>query len=177
VVFPRSVIYKRHTSTKKEDVVAKKEMKVSQSDALTAAKNLLAQRYPTIDTSRLKDSSIKVDLPDTGGPSGGLIFSLGLIELLTPDDLLHGRKIAGSGTIAADGSVGAIGGIAEKVIAAKKSGATLLFASRSNCDEIPKNAQGITIVAISNLSEAIDYLKQPLSSHSAPLSGCTNLGA
>jgi len=176
VVFPRSVIYKRHTSSKAEDVAAKREMKVSQSDALTAAKKFLAMRYPVIDTSRLSDSSITVDLPETGGPSGGFIFSLGLVELLTPEDLLQGRKIAGSGTIAADGSVGAIGGIAEKVIAAKKAGATLLFASQSNCDEIPKKVQGITIVAISNLSEAVDYLKQPISERAAGRTGCTNLG-
>jgi len=144
---------------------------------LTAAKKFLATRYPAIDTSQLSDSSIKVDLPDTGGPSGGFIFSLGLIELLTPEDLLQGRKVAGSGTIAADGTVGPIGGIAEKVIAAKKAGATILFASRSNCDEIAKNVEGITIIAISNLSQAVDYLQQPISPHSAGVTGCTNLGA
>jgi PDZ domain-containing protein len=177
VVFPRSVIYQRDTSSKAEEVQSQKEMKVSQSDALTAAKKFLAARYPAIDTTKLSDSSIKVELPDTGGPSGGFIFSLGLIELLTPEDLLQGRKVAGSGTIAADGTVGAIGGIAEKVIAAKKAGATILFASRNNCDEIPKNVQGITIIAISNLSQAVDYLQQPLSRHSAGLTGCTNLGA
>ena len=176
VVFPRSVIYKRHTSSKAEDVAAKREMKVSQSDALTAAKKFLAMRYPAIDTSRLSDSSITVDLPETGGPSGGFIFSLGLVELLTPEDLLQGRKIAGSGTIAADGSVGAIGGISEKIIAAKRAGATILFASRSNCNEIAKNVQGITIIAISNLSEAVDYLKEPISQRATGLTGCTNLG-
>jgi PDZ domain-containing protein len=177
VVFPRSVIYKRNTSSKAEEVQSKKEMKVSQSDALTAAKNLLARRYPTIDTSRLSDSSITVKLPDTGGPSGGLIFSLGLIELLTPEDLLQGRKISGSGTISANGSVGAIGGIAEKIIAAKKAGASILFASRSNCDEIPKDVQDISVIAISNLNQAVDYLQQPLSPRSAGVTGCTNLGA
>ncbi len=177
VVFPRSVIYQRNTSSKAEEVQSQKEMKVSQSDALTAAKNLLARRYPTIDTSHLDDSAINVDLPDTGGPSGGLIFSLGLIELLTPEDLLQGRKISGSGTIAADGTVGAIGGIAEKIIAAKKAGASILFASRSNCDELPKSVEGISVIAISNLNQAVDYLQQPFSSHSAGVSGCTNLGA
>jgi len=176
VVFPRSVIYKRHTSSKAEDVAAKREMKVSQSDALTAAKKFLAMRYPVIDTSRLSDSSITVDLPETGGPSGGFIFSLGLVELLTPEDLLQGRRVAGSGTIAADGSVGAIGGISEKIIAAKRAGATILFASRSNCNEIAKNVQGITIIAISNLSEAVDYLKEPISQRATGLTGCTNLG-
>jgi PDZ domain-containing protein len=177
VVFPRSVIYKRNISSKAEAAQSKQEMKVSQSDALTAAKNLLAQRYPTVDTSHLTDSSITVKLPDTGGPSGGLIFSLGLVELLTQEDLLQGRKISGSGTISADGSVGAIGGIAEKIIAAKKAGASILFASRSNCDEIPKDVQGISVIAISNLNQAIDYLQQPLSTRSTGVTGCTNLGA
>lgn len=177
VVFPRSVIYDKKTSAKVEEKQARQEMKVSQSDALLAAKKFLAVRYPAIDTSRLRDSSIKVDLPDTGGPSGGLIFSLGLVELLTPADLLQGRKVAGSGTIAADGTIGAIGGIAEKVIAAKKVGATILFASRSNCNEIAKNVQGISIIAISNLSEAVEYLQKPISAHSAGVTGCTNLGA
>jgi PDZ domain-containing protein len=177
VVFPRSVIYKRNISSKAEAAQSKQEMKVSQSDALTAAKNLLARRYPTVDASHLTDSSITVKLPDTGGPSGGLIFSLGLVELLTQEDLLQGRKISGSGTISADGSVGAIGGIAEKIIAAKKAGASILFASRSNCDEIPKDVHGISVIAISNLNQAIDYLQQPLSPRSTGVTGCTNLGA
>lgn len=177
VVFPRSVIYKKNTDSKTEEAQAQKEMKVSQSVALTAAKNLIARKYPTIDTSHLTDSGIKVTLPDTGGPSGGLIFSLGLLELLTPDDLLQGRKIAGSGTISANGKVGAIGGIAEKIIAAKKTGATLLFASRDNCDEIPRNVSGIRVVAISNLEEAVSYLQQKQKLDSPGVFGCTNLGA
>ena len=182
VVFPRSVIYKRATTSKSEEVQSQKEMKDSQSSAVTATKNLIAKRFPAIDASRLVDSSVKVSLPNTGGPSGGLIFSLGLLELLTPDDLLQGRKIAGSGTIAADGSIGAIGGIAEKIIAAKKTGATILFASRSNCDELPKKVSGIAVIAISNLDEAITYLQKPLSpnvnkANSAGIFGCTNLGA
>ncbi|MSX44664.1 MAG: PDZ domain-containing protein, partial [Actinobacteria bacterium] len=65
--------------------------------------------------------SIKFNLERTGGPSGGLIFSLGIIEKLTPEDLIHGRKIAGTGTIDAAGNVGPIGGINEKLIGAAKA--------------------------------------------------------
>lgn len=177
VVFPRSVIYKKDTDSKTEEVQAQKEMKDSQSLALTAAKSVLAKRFPEVDTSHLTDAGIKVKLPDTGGPSGGLIFSLGLIELLTPENLLHGRKVAGSGTISAQGSVGAIGGIAEKIIAAKKSGATVLLASKENCDEIPKHVTGITVIAINNLNEAVTYLLQDKGHDSPGVYGCTNLGA
>jgi PDZ domain-containing protein len=112
-----------------------------------------------------------------GGPSGGLIFTIGLIDLLTSEDILQGRKISGSGTITADGKVGAIGGISEKIIAAKKAGATLLFASSENCDEIPQDVNGISVVAISTLNQAMDYLRAEPKSDFRGVTGCTNLGA
>ena len=177
VVFPRSVIYQRNTSAVKEEKKALKEMKISQSDAMTATKKYLAQHYPSIDTSKLSDSSLKVSLPNVGGPSGGLIFTIGLIDLLTPEDILQGRKVAGSGTISANGTVGPIGGISEKIIAAKKAGATVLFASRDNCDEIARDVTGISVVAISTLDEALDYLQMTPTSNFRGVSGCTNLGA
>ncbi|MTA60798.1 MAG: hypothetical protein F2935_00665, partial [Actinobacteria bacterium] len=132
---------------------------------------------PSIDTSKLSDSSLKVSLPNVGGPSGGLIFTIGLIDLLTPEDILQGRKVAGSGTISANGTVGPIGGISEKIIAAKKAGATVLFASRDNCDEIARDVTGISVVAISTLDEALDYLQMAPTSNFRGVSGCTNLGA
>lgn len=177
VLFPRSVIYKKETNTKIENEKSQKEMKSSQSDALTATKRAIAERFPSIDLSQLTDSSLKVSLPNVGGPSGGLIFSLGLIDLLTPQDILQGRKVAGSGTISGSGKVGAIGGISEKIIAAKKAGATILFASRENCDEIPVKISGISVIAVSTLDEALDYLLKQPEPNSQGLRGCTNLGA
>jgi PDZ domain-containing protein len=177
VLLPRSVMYKRNTSAAQEEKKALKEMKVSQSDALTATKKYLAKNYSTVDTSQLSDSSLKISLPDVGGPSGGLIFSLALVDLLTPEDILQGRKVAGTGTIDAVGNVGPIGGISEKIIAAKKAGATILFASRDNCDEIDKSVSGINVVAISTLDEALKYLRGAPESNFRGLSGCTNLGA
>jgi Lon-like protease len=177
VVLPRSVIYKKNTSTKEEQKKSKIEMKTSQSDALTATKALLAKRYPKIVTSQLTDQSIKVKLPNIGGPSGGLIFSLGLIELLTPENILQGKKIAGTGTISAGGEVGAIGGISEKIIAARKAGATILFASKKNCDEIPESDSGISVIAVSSLEEALNYLQNPLLEDFRGVTGCTSLRA
>ncbi|MFC6180716.1 SepM family pheromone-processing serine protease [Lactiplantibacillus daowaiensis] len=71
---------------------------------------------------------VKVDPGDIGGPSAGLMFSLQIYQQLTNQNLRHGRKIAGTGTINPDGSVGEIGGIDKKIIAAKKAGATIFFA-------------------------------------------------
>ena len=70
----------------------------------------------------------KIDPGQIGGPSGGLMFALQVYEQLTQQDLRHGRKIAGTGTINAKGQVGEIGGIDKKVIAAHKAGATVFFA-------------------------------------------------
>lgn len=65
---------------------------------------------------------VKIKLAETGGPSGGLIFALGIVDKLTAQDLVRYRNIAGTGTITTDGRVGPIGGIAEKIIGAKKLG-------------------------------------------------------
>jgi len=177
VLYPRSAFYKRNTTAVKEEKKALREMKLSQSDAMSATKNYLKKNFPTVDISKLSDSSLKVSLPDTGGPSGGLIFSIGLFDFFTPEDILQGRKVAGSGTISADGKVGAIGGIAEKIIAAKQAGATVLFASRENCGEIPENVSGISVVAVSTLEEAMTYLRKAPHSNFRGVTGCTNLGA
>ncbi|WP_125766533.1 SepM family pheromone-processing serine protease [Lapidilactobacillus wuchangensis] len=71
---------------------------------------------------------VKIDAGDIGGPSAGMMFSLQIYEQLTGNQLRHGRKIAGTGTIAEDGTVGAIGGIDKKVVAADAAGATIFFA-------------------------------------------------
>ncbi|UQS86467.1 PDZ domain-containing protein [Nicoliella spurrieriana] len=71
---------------------------------------------------------IKVNPGQIGGPSGGLMFSLQIYSQLTGKDIRKGRKIAGTGTINADGSVGEIGGIDKKIIAAKRQGATIFLA-------------------------------------------------
>jgi Lon-like protease len=177
VVTPRSVVYEKGTNTKTEVKKATAQMKISQHTAITATRALLAKNFPKVDTSELVDRALNVTLKNTGGPSGGLIFALGLTELLTPDDLLQGRKIAASGTVSDSGKVGPIGGITEKIIAAKQAGVELLFAARKNCEDLPTDVSGISVVAVATLQEALDYLQKPIRSSSPRVSGCTNLGA
>jgi PDZ domain-containing protein len=185
MTFPRSVYYQRDTNNEKEIATSREEMKGSQNIALDAARKEIARRYPDVDLSQLEDENVKVSLKNTGGPSGGLIFSLGIIELLTPGDLLKGRKVAGTGTITADGVVGPIGGVVEKIIGAKKAGASLLLISRENCQELPAKVEGIEVVAVDTLDEAIRYLesgnvgKEALNSgfNSAGIRGCASVGA
>jgi len=112
---------------------------------------------------------VKIQLAETGGPSGGLIFALGVVEKLTQADLIRGRNIAGTGTITADGQVGPIGGIAEKIIGAKKDGVKIFLAPIENCTDI-KNKDQLTnsgskndmkIVPVATLTEAISVLNLP----------------
>lgn len=112
---------------------------------------------------------VKIQLAETGGPSGGLVFALGVVEKLTPADLIRGRNIAGTGTITADGQVGPIGGIAEKIIGAKKDGVKIFLAPIENCTDI-KNKDQLTnsgskndmkIVPVATLTEAISVLNLP----------------
>jgi PDZ domain-containing protein len=78
------------------------------------------------------DVSLRLD-ENIGGPSAGLIFSLGVYDTLTPGALTGGAAIAGTGTIEEGGSVGPIGGIQQKIFAAADSGAELFLVPPDNC--------------------------------------------
>lgn len=80
------------------------------------------------------DVTIAID-PAIGGPSAGLMFSLGIYDLLTKGSLTDGEAIAGTGTIDAGGAVGPIGGIQQKIVAARRAGAELFLVPPDNCDE------------------------------------------
>lgn len=179
-VLPRSVMYRDGTTDKKATSEGDKEMSTSQNTAVTAAKKFVALNFPSVNLSKFQNSSLAITLEDTGGPSGGLIFTLGLIDLLTPLDIVQGRKIAGTGTISADGSIGAIGGVAEKILGARKAGASILFVSTENCGELPADTSGITVVAVRTIDQVVDYLMQkPVKAgfNSAGIRGCASVGA
>lgn len=103
---------------------------------------------------------VKVDFK-TGkiaGPSAGLMLSLALYDLLTPEDLTAGHEIAGTGTLDCDGGVGPIGGIQQKVAGAKAQGAEIFLAPLANVEEARAVGDGIEIVPIGTFSEAVEYL-------------------
>ena len=86
-------------------------------------------------------SPVEVDvaLANVGGPSAGLMFSLAIVDTLTPGALTGGASVAGTGTISPRGDVGPIGGIVQKMYGARDDGATLFLAPRSNCREVVGN--------------------------------------
>jgi len=102
---------------------------------------------------------VTLSLTGIGGPSAGLMFSLGIIDKISTHDLTRGRFIAGTGTIDPSGKVGAIGGIALKMIAARRAGATLFLAPDSNCVDVRGNIpSGLEVIKVATLHEAITDL-------------------
>ena len=94
-----------------------------------------------------------------GGPSAGLMFTLTVYNLVSPDDLTGGRKIAGTGTISPDGTVGPIGGVELKVAAAEAAGAAYFLSPPDNYRAALSVAHRITVVKVATVEEAISFLK------------------
>ena len=102
---------------------------------------------------------IKFQLDDVGGPSAGLMFALGIVDELTPGELNGGAFIAGTGTISPDGQVGPIGGINQKVIAARGAGARLFLAPADNCSDFGGSVPtGIAVASVHTLTDAINAI-------------------
>jgi PDZ domain-containing protein len=116
----------------------------------------LPQKFP----SKLP-VDVKIDPGNIGGPSAGLMFTLGVLNRLSPTDLTHGLKIAGTGTISLDSSVGAIGGIKQKVIGAQWSGARYFIVpcDGGNYTDAKKVVgKKMTLVPVNTLNDALSFL-------------------
>jgi len=103
---------------------------------------------------------LTIDLDKIGGPSAGLMFALGIVDKLRPEDLTGGKIIAGTGTIDDEGKVGPIGGVGQKLLGAKRAGATIFLTPEKNCAEAVQNAQpGLTLVKVGTLTEGLAALE------------------
>jgi PDZ domain-containing protein len=102
---------------------------------------------------------VTIESGDVGGPSAGLMWALGLYDLLTPGDLTGGRTIAGTGQIAPDGTVYRIGGIGEKIVAAERAGADAFLVPKGDLPAArAAGGDGMKLVPVSTLQDALDYL-------------------
>ena len=116
---------------------------------------------------------IQLQLGDVGGPSGGLIFSLGIIDSLTPGSLASDLHIAGTGTIDAAGTVGPIGGIELKMIGARNAGAKLFLAPQGNCNEVVGQIpDGLDVVIVETLDSAIASIAEYQQGNPVPEISC-----
>ncbi|CAM4419785.1 SepM family pheromone-processing serine protease [Paenibacillus typhae] len=113
---------------------------------------------------KVAGKSVSFTDTDVGGPSAGLMFTMEIYNQLTPGDLTGGHRIAGTGTINAEGTVGAIGGVKHKIVAADRERAEVFFVPAKNYDEAKAKADEIgtsmKLVPVSTLGEALDYMEK-----------------
>jgi PDZ domain-containing protein len=102
---------------------------------------------------------VQIQLDKVGGPSAGMMFALGIIDKLTPGAIQGGQKVAGTGTIDQAGTVGPIGGIRQKLYAAKGAGAKWFLAPADNCGEVAGHIpDGLTVFAVKTLKDSLAAL-------------------
>ncbi|MGZ6545071.1 MAG: YlbL family protein [Actinomycetota bacterium] len=102
---------------------------------------------------------IQISSGDVGGPSAGLMWALGLYDILTPGDLTGGKVVAGTGTIDTQGNVGPIGGIQDKVVAAERAGAQMFLVPQANMADLRGVDTGsMRLISVSTFQQALDAL-------------------
>ncbi|AZM61956.1 MULTISPECIES: S16 family serine protease [unclassified Streptomyces] len=154
-VMPRDSVYPSGDSVEEIEQYNRKQMKESQDEATRAALNHLNLQDEDID--------VTLRLADVGGPSAGLLFSLGIVDKLDGDgsggDLTGGRVIAGTGTIDEDGTVGPVGGVPLKTQAARRDGATVFLVPEAECaDARAELPEGLRLIPVTTLDGAVDAL-------------------
>lgn len=104
---------------------------------------------------------IEIDSGSVGGPSGGLAFTLGVLDLLTPGELTGGVEVAATGTISGTGTVGPVGGIAQKAAVVRKAGIELFLVPPGEGAEARERAgEGVRVVEVGTLDEALVALDE-----------------
>jgi Lon-like protease len=111
---------------------------------------------------------VDIDLAGVGGPSAGLAFTLGIIDELANGHLTGGHRVAVTGEINLDGTVGPIGGIALKTVAVERAGADVFLVPKDdNSGGEPQykaavaKARGhhLRVIAVGNLEDALNALR------------------
>ncbi|MGW1550026.1 S16 family serine protease [Streptomyces sp. NPDC002346] len=154
-VLPRDSVYPTGGSEEEIEKHNLEDMKKSQNSAVDAALRYLGKAPGSVD--------VTLHLADVGGPSAGLFFALGIVDKLEGNgsggDLTGGRTVAGTGTIEADGTVGAVGGVSLKTQAARRDGATVFLVPKAECKaagaELPK---GLKLIPVTTLKSAVSSL-------------------
>ncbi|MEO6712211.1 MAG: S16 family serine protease [Mycobacteriales bacterium] len=115
---------------------------------------------PDVQCPCKKPFIVKIGLgEEVGGPSAGLMFTLGIIDTLTPGELTRGMSIAGTGTMDVNGNIGPIGGIKQKLIAAKRKGATAFLVPDANWEDANVSPpKGLQLRRVKALPDAVREL-------------------
>ncbi|WP_017570913.1 YlbL family protein [Nocardiopsis halotolerans] len=104
---------------------------------------------------------VEITVGDIGGPSAGMMFALGIMDRLSEEGLTGGADVAGSGTITADGRVGGISGIPQKMVSAQRDGAEYFFVAAESCSQVADSAAygELEVVRVETLTDAVEALE------------------
>jgi PDZ domain-containing protein len=102
--------------------------------------------------------TVTIDSGAVSGPSAGLAFTLGLLDVLSPGSLTGGQHIAATGTMDLNGGVGPVGGVHQKVVAAHRAGATLMLVPSSELEDARRYAGSLRVEPADTLDEALAVL-------------------
>ncbi|CAO5182557.1 Lon-like protease [Frankia sp. AiPs1] len=118
--------------------------------------------------------TVRIRLSDVGGPSAGLMFAMGIVDLLTPGELTGGKTIAGTGTISATGEVGPIGGIQQKILGARAAKAAVFLVPADNCADARAVDRGNSprLVKVDMLADALKSVDALRTNPSADVPSC-----
>jgi PDZ domain-containing protein len=114
-----------------------------------------------------EDRIVDVDLPidvtidsgTVGGPSAGLAFALAVLDVLTPGELTGGHRVAVTGTIALDGTVGPVGGAAQKAVTVRNAGYEVFLVPPDELADVQAAVGGdLRVIGVGTLAEALDAL-------------------
>lgn len=102
---------------------------------------------------------VTIDSGKVGGPSAGLAFTLAVLDVLTPGELTGGHRVAVTGTMALDGTVGPVGGAAQKAITVRDAGYEVFLVPSDELEEVRATVgDDLQVIAVDTLEEALEAL-------------------
>ena len=150
---------------------AGKERSLTVTTTASAGRTVVGVLLQTVFVFPIK---VSINAGDVGGPSAGMMFSLAVYDKLTPGALTGGANIAGTGTIDSAGNVGPIGGIREKLVGARRGGATWFLAPAGDCNEVVGHIpDGLKVVKVSTFAQARDAVEAIAAKRTVSLQPCT----
>lgn len=153
---PVTIRYKRNNGAPAETTITTQSAMDSDGRTRAVIGVFLDEQRPV----QVNLQMVSIDGQPVGGPSAGMMFALGIYDVMTPGYLTNGQIIAGTGTIDPDGQVGPIGGIQQKLVGARNNGARVFLTPGSNCSEARRAIpSGLRLVKVDTLDDAIRSLE------------------
>jgi PDZ domain-containing secreted protein len=133
-------------------------MEDSKEEAIRQALLFLDEKGEGV--GEIDSSSVTINVGGIGGPSAGLAFTVEIVDRIYSGAYTRGRKVAATGVVMSDGSIGPVGGIAQKVTACENEGVQIFLVPEANLHRARKVSKSVTILGVRDLSQAFKLLSE-----------------